>query len=30
MTSRKITIDISVRYSPTTEKTKEKEIKPKQ
>ena len=29
MTLRKITIDNSVRYIPTTEKTKEKEIKSK-
>ena len=29
MTLRKITIDNSVRYIPKTEKTKEKEIKPK-
>ena len=29
MTLRKITIDNSVRYIPNTEKTKEKEIKPK-
>ena len=30
MTLRKITIDNSVRYIPKTEKTKEKEIKPKE
>ena len=29
MTFRKITIDNSVRYIPITEKTREKEIKPK-
>ena len=29
MTLRKITVDNSVRYIPVTEKTKEKEIKPK-
>ena len=29
MTLRKITIDNSVRYIPVTEKTKEKDIKPK-
>ena len=29
MTLRKITIDNSVRYIPITEKTKEKDIKPK-
>ena len=29
MTLRKITVDNSVRYIPITEKTKEKEIKPK-
>ena len=29
MTLRKITIDNSVRYIPITEKTKEKEMKPK-
>ena len=29
MTLRKITIDNSVRYIPITEKTKEKEVKPK-
>ena len=29
MTLRKITIDNSVRYIPITEKTKEREIKPK-
>ena len=29
MTLRKVTIDNSVRYIPITEKTKEKEIKPK-
>ena len=29
MTLRKITVDNSVRYVPITEKTKEKEIKPK-
>ena len=29
MVLRKITIDNSVKYSPITEKTKEKEIKPK-
>ena len=29
MTLRKITIDNSVRYIPKTEKTKEREIKPK-
>ena len=29
MTSRKITIDNSVRYVPKSEQTKEKEIKPK-
>ena len=29
MTLRKITIDISVRYIPKNEQTKEKEIKPK-
>ena len=29
MTLRKITIDNSVRYNPITEKTKQKEIKPK-
>ena len=29
MTLRKITIDNSVRYIPTSEKTKEKELRPK-